>query len=120
MVPFELFNQPWVLFRDEAGNPACIRDTCAHRACPLSLGKVDNGQVVCAYHGWKFDGAGQCTKMPSTAFCKNVSVAALPCVEKDGFVWIWPGEAEPTGVSLGRGELAGGGRREVGAQAQGR
>ncbi len=39
-MPFELFGEPWVLFRDEKGLPACIRDECAHRACPLSLGKV--------------------------------------------------------------------------------
>lgn len=95
MVPIELFNENWVLFRDENGQPACIKDTCAHRACPLSLGKVDNGQVVCAYHGWQFNGDGHCTKMPSTAFCRNVAVAALPCAEKDGFIWIWPGRGTP-------------------------
>jgi hypothetical protein len=33
--------------------------------------------------------------MPSTVHCRGVSVAALPCVEKDGFVWVWPGDAEP-------------------------
>jgi nitrite reductase/ring-hydroxylating ferredoxin subunit len=149
MVPFELFDEPWVLFRDEAGRPACVRDECAHRACPLSLGKVVGGevrrprggtrggvawvgdrrrrlrlagtpapscrvsslaahsltvgpplptpapQVECAYHGWRFNGSGDCTKMPSTVHCRGVHVAALPCVEKDGFVWVWPGEDEP-------------------------
>ncbi|PNH08700.1 Chlorophyllide a oxygenase, chloroplastic, partial [Tetrabaena socialis] len=95
LVPFELFNEPWVLFRDEKGLPSCIRDECAHRACPLSLGKVVEGQVVCAYHGWEFNGEGNCTKMPSTPFCRNVGVTALPCAEKDGFVWVWPGNGLP-------------------------
>ncbi len=95
MVPFELFNEPWVLFRDAEGKPSCIRDSCAHRACPLSLGKVEQGRVSCAYHGWKFDGQGRCTEMPSTAFCRNVAVAALPCAEKDGFVWVFPGAGTP-------------------------
>jgi chlorophyllide a oxygenase len=40
MVPLELFGQPWVLFRDAAGAPACVADACAHRACPLSLVRV--------------------------------------------------------------------------------
>jgi chlorophyllide a oxygenase len=53
MVPFELFDEPWVLFRDESGRPACVRDECAHRACPLSLGKVVDGQVG------KGEGVGQ-------------------------------------------------------------
>ncbi|KAG2493055.1 hypothetical protein HYH03_008718 [Edaphochlamys debaryana] len=95
MVPFDMFGEPWVLFRDESGKPCCIKDECAHRACPLSIGKVVEGQVVCAYHGWEFNGEGSCTKMPSTPFCRNVGVAALPCAEKDGFVWVWPGDGLP-------------------------
>uniref|UniRef100_A0A7S3QM46 Rieske domain-containing protein n=1 Tax=Dunaliella tertiolecta TaxID=3047 RepID=A0A7S3QM46_DUNTE len=95
MVPFDLFGVPWVLFRDEHSAPTCIKDSCAHRACPLSLGKVINGHVQCPYHGWEFDGSGACTKMPSTRMCHGVGVAALPCVEKDGFVWVWPGDGPP-------------------------
>jgi len=33
--------------------------------------------------------------MPSTVHCRGVHVAALPCVEVDGFVWVWPGEEQP-------------------------
>eukprot|EP00798_Chlamydomonas_sp_ICE-L_P016142 gene16142-22298_t len=95
LVPFDLCDEPWVLFRDENGQPSCVKDQCAHRACPLSAGKVENGQVQCPYHGWKFDGEGKCTDMPSTRFCKGVTVTALPCAEKDGFIWIWPGSATP-------------------------
>lgn len=45
LVPLELFGETWVLFRDETGAAACVYDQCAHRACPLSLGTVENGQV---------------------------------------------------------------------------
>ena len=108
--------QTWVLFRDAQGAAACVRDECAHRACPLSLGRVVDGQIECPYHGalaergrlgvegaapcvimsvasclpawpdilpplpprthippaagWQYDRGGECTKMPSTAFCK--------------------------------------------------
>jgi chlorophyllide a oxygenase len=54
--------------------------------------------VVCAYHGWEFNGDGNCTKMPSMPFCRNVGVAALPCAEKDGFIWVWPGDGLPAEV----------------------
>ena len=40
LIPVELFGEPWVLFRDADGAAACVKDECAHRACPLSLGKV--------------------------------------------------------------------------------
>lgn len=98
MIPFEMFGETWVMFRDENGAPSCIRDECAHRACPLSLGKVVDGKVECAYHGWQFNGAGDCEKMPSTTFCRGVHVSALPVVERDGFVWVWPGDLLPTDV----------------------
>lgn len=32
-------------YRDAEGRPSCIRDECAHRACPLSLGEVVDGKV---------------------------------------------------------------------------
>lgn len=41
--------QMWVLFRDENGAAACVRDECAHRACPLSLGSVVDGRLQCPY-----------------------------------------------------------------------
>ena len=94
LYPFELFDQSWVLFRDKHGKIACIKDECAHRACPLSLGKLVDGKVQCAYHGWIYDTNGNCTDMPS---CKTLkaSVAHLPCEEAQGLIWIWPGNAPP-------------------------
>jgi Rieske [2Fe-2S] domain len=44
-VPVELFGESWVLFRDEVGGASCVYDECAHRACPLSLGTIEDGQV---------------------------------------------------------------------------
>lgn len=91
MIPLELFGHSWVLFRDASGQAACVQDECAHRACPLSLGSVVDGQLQCAYHGWRFDGSGACTAMPSTAFCKGIKVASLPIEEADGLIWVFPG-----------------------------
>ena len=97
-VAFELFGQPWVLFRTKTGEPACVRDTCAHRACPLSLGKVIDGNIQCAYHGWQYDDRGQCVSMPSTISCPNVGVSSMTCKETDGFVLVWPGEGQESAV----------------------
>lgn len=75
---------------------ACLRDQCAHRACPLSLGAIMNGKVQCPYHGWEFDRHGSCTKMPSTAAFPDVNIRSLPVSEQDGLIWLWLGEANPT------------------------
>jgi len=95
MVPFELFGQPWVMFRSDDGTVGCLYDQCAHRACPLSLGKVSGSRVACAYHGWEFNASGACERMPSTAFCKGVRVRSMPVVEEGGLVWAWPGNGTP-------------------------
>ena len=44
-VPIDCFEQPWVIFRGEDGKPGCVRNTCAHRACPLDLGTVKEGRI---------------------------------------------------------------------------
>ena len=91
-VGFELLGTPWVVFRDATGAARCLKDECAHRACPLSLGPVIDGQIQCAYHGWTFDGRGSCQKMPSTRYMKGIKVRSLPCVEAEGVIQVWPCE----------------------------
>lgn len=40
-----------MIFRGRDGNPGCVQNTCAHRACPLHLGSVNEGRIQCPYHG---------------------------------------------------------------------
>ncbi len=54
-----------------------------------------DGCIQCPYHGWQYDGSGNCTKMPSTAFCRGITVSTLPVAEAEGFVWVWPGRSVP-------------------------
>ena len=97
MIPFDLFNVPWVLFRGKDGRAACIKDECAHRACPISLGTVtDDGKVQCPYHGWEYTPEGQCTHMPSCHFLDGVYVDNAPCIERDGLVYVWAGNSVPS------------------------
>ncbi|KAK4429645.1 Chlorophyllide a oxygenase, chloroplastic [Sesamum alatum] len=95
MVPIDCFEEPWVLFRGKDGKPGCVQNTCAHRACPLHLGSVNEGRVQCPYHGWEYSTDGKCEKMPSTKLL-NVKIRALPCFEQEGMIWIWPGDDPPT------------------------
>lgn len=93
LIPFDLFNVPWVAFRNAEGDAGCIKDECAHRACPLSLGKLVEGKVQCPYHGWEYTIGGECTKMPSIKkLLPNVYVDAAPVVERDGLLYLWAGQ----------------------------
>jgi nitrite reductase/ring-hydroxylating ferredoxin subunit len=40
-------------------------DTCPHRLAPLSEGRIDQwGRLQCVYHGWCFNGSGDCKLIP--------------------------------------------------------
>jgi nitrite reductase/ring-hydroxylating ferredoxin subunit len=94
-----LFDLPVVLFRGKAGEAVALHDRCPHRAAPLSLGAVTEGEVACPYHGWRFGASGACTHIPSLLkgqkIARGVGVRALPCDEADGQVWVWIGDGPP-------------------------
>lgn len=86
-----LLDTPLVLFRDAGDQVVALEDRCPHRNVALSLGALEMGTVRCGYHGWRFDGRGQCVEAPT-----QLARAPLPtaCVrrfearERDGFVWV--------------------------------
>jgi phenylpropionate dioxygenase-like ring-hydroxylating dioxygenase large terminal subunit len=88
---------PVVLFRDGDGKARALVDRCPHRNAPLSLGRVNaDGNLECGYHGWRFDGAGECAAVPGLltgeANASARTAEHFATHESDGFVWIW-GEA---------------------------
>ena len=55
----------FVLCRDSEGRAHCVHNTCTHRGGSLGDGKVVGDCIQCPYHGWKFNGAGDCERIPS-------------------------------------------------------
>lgn len=94
-------NEPVVLFRDARNRAAALLDMCCHRGAPLSLGKVVEQGLECGYHGLTFDGSGACVRIPGQdRIPERARVRSFPVVEKDGFVWIWPGDPARADESL--------------------
>ncbi len=96
-----MMDTPLVAFRGAGGRPAVVLDRCSHRNYPLSLGQTTNrGLLQCGYHGWSFDGGGQCRLIPGLRHGRTQSTWHVPShatVEQDGFVWAWgEPESEPT------------------------
>lgn len=87
-------NEQMVFFRAEEGKAAAVEDFCPHRGAPLSLGFVRNGQLVCGYHGLEVGCSGKCTSMPGQRVRGFPSIHSYPVVERHGFIWVWPGDAE--------------------------
>src|SRR6266511_109403 len=98
----QVLDQELVLFRDDAGHPHAFLDRCCHRGAPLSLGEVVDGTLACRYHGWRHDRTDMCVHIPSLTSVRRIpkgyEVPAFPCVEADGYVWLWvgPPASEPT------------------------
>jgi phenylpropionate dioxygenase-like ring-hydroxylating dioxygenase large terminal subunit len=88
-----LQNRPVVLFRSTDGAVTALHDRCPHRNVPLSMGRVRDGQLECAYHGWRFDASGACVAVPG--LMREDLAPKSRCVERyatrelDGFVWLY-------------------------------
>lgn len=86
--------QPMVFFRNGQGEVAALEDFCPHRGAPLSLGFVRDGALVCGYHGLVMGCAGRATSMPGQTVDKFAGVRRFPVIERYGFLWVWPGDAD--------------------------
>jgi vanillate O-demethylase monooxygenase subunit len=61
---------------------------------PLSLGRVVEGRLVCGYHGLEMGCEGRALAMPGQKVRVLPPIRTFPVVERDGFIWIWPGTPE--------------------------
>lgn len=82
-----LMDVPLVVFRGAGGALAVLRDRCPHRGMPLSRGRVQDGTLVCPYHGWRFEPGGACVAVPGACSVPAVRASVLPAVERAGLVW---------------------------------
>ncbi len=89
--PFTLMGERIVMFRQTDGTPVALRDRCCHRTAQLSKGTVEDGNIVCGYHGWTYDGTGTCVKIPQQPDLQipaSARVSAYRAQEKYGYVWV--------------------------------
>lgn len=108
MLSKQLLGEPILFGRTHQGVAFALRDICPHRGIPLSCGRFDGEQVACAYHGWRFNPAGQCTIIPSLNPDQELDlslfgVRCYPIHEALGNLWIYM--AEPT-RELTRGHIS--------------
>ncbi len=93
----KVMSEHFTLYRGEDGTPHLVVDACPHRGTQLSLGWVEGGNIRCFYHGWVFDGTGQCVEQPAEkeGFARKVCVESYPLEEYLGIIFAYLGEGEP-------------------------
>ena len=98
--PVRLLGQDLVLFRDESGKYGLLDRDCPHRGADLAYGRVEDGGLRCAFHGWLFDAGGQCIQTPAepegSKLAQRVRQKSYPVVEKSGMLFAWLGEGQPS------------------------
>lgn len=92
--------QDFVLFRDAEQRVHCLSDVCVHKGGSLCRGKVVEGAIQCPYHGWRYNGEGQCVLIPALGpdgkIPRRARVDAYPTEERWGWVWAFLGD-QPAG-----------------------
>ncbi len=85
------------LYRSDDGTFHALDNRCAHRQVKLSIGEVSGCDLICEYHGWRYDNSGQLVHIPDT-FARSepprVSIRSYPVQVRYGLVWLFPGDPE--------------------------
>lgn len=95
--PLEILGQKFTIYRGEDGAARIVDFRCAHRGAQLSTGWIEGSSIRCRYHGWKYDGTGQCVEQPDEdkPFAHKVRLNAYPVREYLGLVFAFLGEGDP-------------------------
>jgi 5,5'-dehydrodivanillate O-demethylase len=96
-VRVQILNEHFTLYRGESGEAFVVADRCPHRQTSLFLGWVAGDNIRCFYHGWEFNGSGQCVRQPAEkeGFAAKVCIPSYPVREYLGLIFTYFGEGEP-------------------------
>lgn len=96
-VPLRIMSEDFTLYRGEDGTPHLVGFRCAHRGTQLSVGWVEGDCIRCFYHGWKYDGSGQCVEQPAEPepFVQKIRIPSYPLREYIGLIFAYLGEGDP-------------------------
>jgi len=111
-----LFGEPIAFGRAKSGEVFALQDVCAHRAAPLSAGRIreekGGATVECPYHGWRYRVAdGRCAQAPalveSLSDVSRIAVRRYLIAEAKGLIWIYRSrERDPSAPTNSPPELA--------------
>ncbi len=99
LVPVRLMGEDLVAFRADDGNYRLTAARCPHRGADLRFARIEDGGIRCAFHGWLFDGRGNCVEQPAepagSDFHRKIRMTAYPCRERNGIVFAYLGPGMP-------------------------
>ena len=113
LLPVRVLGQDLVLWRT-SDTVLAWKDVCIHRGAKLSLGKIlktERGVCVsCPYHGWEYNSAGACVRIPAHPEQPppaRAKVEAFAAREKYGVIWVCLGKPTNDILLFPEGDTAG-------------
>lgn len=91
----QIWNQAVALFRDSQNQVQAVENVCPHKGVAMDKGKVEKDAIVCGYHGWEFNGNGDCVGIPYWNENQKLPCAQMKSYavqEKYGLIWLFPGD----------------------------
>jgi len=86
-----LLDERVVVYRVSDGSITAARDICYHRGVPLSMGHVEGDEIICKYHGLRYDRSGRCTCIPAHpkgVISPRLRLDMYQAQERYGLVWV--------------------------------
>ncbi len=85
------FDQEMVIFRTRSGQVKVLDAHCPHLGASLAEGgRVIGEGIQCPFHGWTYDGTGQCVHIP---YCDKIPrkarVRAWETLERNHMIFVW-------------------------------
>ena len=96
-----VIEQPLALYRRGDGSVVVLEDRCCHRFAPLSMGRLEQDDLRCMYHGLLFDAGGKVAQIPGQDLVPaRARVRAYPVVVRHSWIWVWMGDVEAADPAL--------------------
>jgi phenylpropionate dioxygenase-like ring-hydroxylating dioxygenase large terminal subunit len=90
VIPLHYFGRDLVIFRSEDGIAHVLDAYCPHLGAHLGHGGHVKGEMIqCPFHGWCFNGKGQCLDIPYANKPPKVQIQSWLVKEVNGFILVW-------------------------------
>ena len=85
-----VWGKDYVIWKTGPKQYTALEDICPHKGAAFSVGTIENGRVVCPYHGYEFDQKGNLTVVPGLCFQPSsiYNVHRFAVVEKNGWIYL--------------------------------
>jgi phthalate 4,5-dioxygenase oxygenase subunit len=93
----KVLDENLVLFKSD-NRYGLMQRHCPHRGADLAYGRLEDGGLRCAFHGWLFDPAGKCIETPAepegSRLGEHIKMRSYPVTEKNGVLFAYLGAGQ--------------------------